>query len=70
MPADLTTYRTYFPPPWEYRMYKKQYDAGFAAAVRGEPENNPYPTEGKPFSRVQDLRSYWWQAGYSDYEGA
>ena len=70
MLADLTMYRTYFPPPWDYRMYRKQYDAGFSAAVHGEPDGNPYPTLNKPFSRVQDLRRYWWQAGYDDFEEA
>lgn len=70
MPADLTTFRTYDPPVEEDRVYHRQYDEGYREAMRGMPYDNRYATLDIRYSRIQDLKSYWWQAGYDDYEEA
>ena len=61
---------TYNPPKVEDAIYLKQYDEGYQAAMLGKPDENPYQTLDAKYSKVQDLRSYYWQAGYRDYEGA
>ena len=62
----LTSHRTYNPPDGEDRIYLKQYDEGFQASIRGDADDNPYDVDAERYSKVIQLRHWFWDAGYDE----